>query len=109
MDKLYNEFVAAVARNRGVTSSKVRADYGKGRSMGARDAVAAGLADRVASLEDVIKKMDAGRLTLGVLNDKAAMAVEFPVETQAVLDERWKDENATAAMRSRLKRQGILS
>lgn len=58
VDEAYTAFVKAVARNRGVTASKVRADYGEGRVLGADAALAAGMVDRVATLEEVL-----GRLT----------------------------------------------
>lgn len=50
----YARFVAAVARNRGVSKSKVQKDFGGGRMLAAKDAVAAGLADEVATLDAVV-------------------------------------------------------
>lgn len=57
-DGIYDLFVEAVARNRGVSAEKVRADFGEGDSMLARDAVAAGLANRVATLDQVIAELE---------------------------------------------------
>lgn len=48
------EFVGAVAKGRGRTAAKVRAEFGKGRVIGARAAVAAGMADRLGSLVTVM-------------------------------------------------------
>jgi len=55
----HDMFVNDIARNRKTTASKVNEDYGKGRVMGAEQAVKAGMADRVATLETVISEMQA--------------------------------------------------
>lgn len=54
IDALADVFVAAVARNRGVTEETVLADYGQGGVFVGQAAVAAGLADRLGSFEGVI-------------------------------------------------------
>ncbi|KKK59333.1 hypothetical protein LCGC14_3035450, partial [marine sediment metagenome] len=51
VDKLAGVFVADVARNRGVTETTVLDGFGKGGTFIGTDAVAAGLADRVATFE----------------------------------------------------------
>ena len=48
-------FVKAVARNRGVDIGGVVKGFGQGRMVTARDAVKLGMADRVATLEGVLK------------------------------------------------------
>lgn len=50
----YTSFVKAVARGRGVGVDVVRDGFGEGRVVGAREAVKLGMADRVATLDDVI-------------------------------------------------------
>jgi signal peptide peptidase SppA len=57
VDDVYGEFVADVAAGRGVPESKVRAGYGEGRSLNAARSIAAGLADRVATFDDVISEL----------------------------------------------------
>lgn len=57
VDDVYGEFVADVAAGRGVSESKVRAGYGEGRSLNAARSIAAGLADRVATFDDVISEL----------------------------------------------------
>ncbi len=52
-------FVDAVAANRGVSAEKVLADFGQGKSLVGADAVAAGMADRVGTLEGLIAEMSA--------------------------------------------------
>lgn len=52
----YAEFVRAVAKGRGVSQAKVREDFGRGGVVTAADAVSRGMADRVASLDDVLSR-----------------------------------------------------
>lgn len=54
VDDNYAQFVAAVARGRGASQTAVRGGYGQGRVLSAKDAVAAGMADRVGTLRDVL-------------------------------------------------------
>ncbi len=61
VDEYYRMFVAAVARNRGVATQKVLSDFGQGRTLLARDAVAVGLADRIATLEEVLAELGVDR------------------------------------------------
>jgi ClpP class serine protease len=59
VDKMYGMFVRAVAKGRGVSAAKVDSDFGQGRGLMAKDAVAAGMADRVATLEDTLRRLGA--------------------------------------------------
>ena len=55
VDDYYDSLVRAVARNRGATQKAVREGFGEGRTVGpGARAVKAGLADRVASLNQVL-------------------------------------------------------
>ncbi len=56
----YDRFVKAVARNRGVKAADVRSGFGEGRVVGARQAVSLGMADRIATLEDTIARLQRG-------------------------------------------------
>lgn len=60
VDRLAEEFIGAVARFRGVSPEKVQADFGKGGLLVGRDAVAAGMADRLGSFEEVVGSLSAG-------------------------------------------------
>lgn len=51
------DFIRAVAAGRRVSQAKVKEEFGQGRVFGAREAVARGMADRVATLDDVIAGM----------------------------------------------------
>jgi len=54
-------FVDALARNRDVTTKRVKDDFGQGRIFGAADAVKRGMADRIAPLDQVVRELNAGR------------------------------------------------
>lgn len=57
VDRHYSAFVKDVAKGRGVSVSTVREQFGGGRMIGAQEAVKLGMADRVGSLADTIKRM----------------------------------------------------
>lgn len=54
VDAVYVQFLAAVARGRGVSVAQVKEQYGDGRAFSAPDAKAAGLIDRLATMEQVL-------------------------------------------------------
>jgi signal peptide peptidase SppA len=56
VDGMYSTFVKAVAQQRGTSQGAVREGYGQGRALFAAEAVKAGLADRVGTLDDVLAK-----------------------------------------------------
>ena len=51
----YDQFVAAVAENRGVSENLVREGYGKGRVLPASAALSAGLVDSVGTFDDAVR------------------------------------------------------
>lgn len=53
---VYQRFVKSMAANRGVTPAKVESDFGGGGMLWAKDAVKAGLADGVATMQEVLEK-----------------------------------------------------
>lgn len=57
VDGYYDMFVKAVAAGRGMTAARVKADFGGGRMLLAKDAVAAGMADRVETMDGVIERL----------------------------------------------------
>lgn len=54
VDDYYNLFINAVARHRNVAPQAVREGFGRGRVVGAEEAIQAGMADRVATIDQVI-------------------------------------------------------
>lgn len=61
VDEFYGMFVADVAKGRGATASAVRAGYGEGRMVTAKQAVALGMADRVDTYEGTVEKLVRGK------------------------------------------------
>lgn len=62
VDAYYGAFTKAVAKGRGVPVSTVRGEaFGEGRMRLASEAVAAGMADRVGTLDDTISRYASGR------------------------------------------------
>lgn len=57
VDDYYQMFAGAVARNRGVKRAEVVGGFGEGRVVGAKQAVALGMADRVATLDETIDRL----------------------------------------------------
>ena len=65
VDDYYYEFVKAVAKGRGVSQAKVREGFGQGGMMRASGAITEGMADKVATLDDVLS----GFSSLTVVSD----------------------------------------
>jgi signal peptide peptidase SppA len=59
VDGFYEMFIKAVARGRGVSQASVRGGYGQGRMLMAGAAVTEGMADRVATFDQVLAKLGA--------------------------------------------------
>ncbi len=55
--EIHDTFIKAVARNRGVKPADVREGFGQGRYFGARRAVQLGMADRIATLEETLTRL----------------------------------------------------
>ena len=60
VNQYYGQFVAAVARGRGVSEATVRGGYGQGRMLTAKDAKAAGMVDGIATLEQLLNRLGSG-------------------------------------------------
>lgn len=60
VDYFHGLFVADVAKGRKVSASKVSSDYGEGAVLTADAAVKAGLADRIATLDEVVSSLAGG-------------------------------------------------
>jgi signal peptide peptidase SppA len=54
VDRYYDQFVRAVAAGRSTSMAKVKADMGQGRVFGAVEAVERNMADRIATLDEVL-------------------------------------------------------
>lgn len=65
VDTFGSMFESAVARGRGTTASRVAAEFGQGRMIMAKDAVSAGMADRVATFDQMVSRLARGVVTAG--------------------------------------------
>lgn len=57
VDEAYGYFVKDVARGRGVTPAAVRGGFGEGRALTSKDAKAAGLIDRIGTMDETIARL----------------------------------------------------
>jgi signal peptide peptidase SppA len=57
VDEYYDMFTKAVAKYRGATPSDVREGYGQGRVVGAKEALALNMADRIETLDDTLARL----------------------------------------------------
>jgi signal peptide peptidase SppA len=78
VDDAYGTFVKAVAKGRGVSAADVKAGYGEGRALGAKDALAAGMIDRIGTLDDTLRRMSGAKGSKGL---RADAIVEDTVNT----------------------------
>lgn len=77
VDAIEEVFIADVAAGRNVTAARVRADFGKGAMMPATKAVAAGMADRIGTLEALLNSSSARtRTTLAGSRARASAEIE---------------------------------
>ena len=76
VDAYYAAFVQDVARGRAVSVQEVRSGFGEGRVLGAKDALAAGLVDGIATLETAVVRLAGGA-------KRVAMKAEAPGEIVA--------------------------
>jgi ClpP class serine protease len=60
VNNVHRDFIRAVARNRGARPSDVILNYGQGRVLDTADALAAGMIDGVATLEQVVEMARSG-------------------------------------------------
>ena len=62
VDEYYRMFVQAVARGRAVSMEAVRTTYGEGRVVMAKAALAAGMVDRIDTLDNTIRRVARGSI-----------------------------------------------
>jgi signal peptide peptidase SppA len=82
VDGMGDRFTKAVATQRGVPVEQVRKQMGEGRMLGAKEAVASGMVDRIATLEEVISRAS-GRAPAAVRKGGRASAER----SQALLEQ----------------------
>ncbi len=93
VSEIYGQFINAVARNRGVKPAAVRNGFGDGDMVGASKAVDLGMADRIATMDEVIAELQSRGAGEAVLMgyDQAPMVIASELrerEEVAMGDER---------------------
>lgn len=76
IDETYAQFVADVAAGRGIDASKVEADFGQGRMLTARNALRAGMVDRVDTFEATVHRLMKGDASPVPLIEKDPLPTE---------------------------------
>ena len=74
VDHYYGLFAADVARGRGVAASDVRSGFGEGRMITAADAVKEGMADRIATLDQIVAERSDGSAPIAIAASAALTA-----------------------------------
>lgn len=96
VDAFYAMFKADVAKGRGDTVATVEANYGQGRMVMAKDAVAAGMADRVDTFDGALARAASGKVVSRSARALADASAEFPgaasLEVQQSTEEDRADE-----------------
>jgi signal peptide peptidase SppA len=92
VDDFYDLFTKAVARGRGVAVKNVRNGFGEGRVLTANDAVKQGLADRVATLDDVLSKYGVKPSQGAASSQSGAAAAETQPAIVAMGSSRGEDD-----------------
>jgi signal peptide peptidase SppA len=82
VDKAYGSFVKSIARNRNVSLATVRDGFGQGRSVDGDEAVALGMADSTATLEETLNRFGASMYSRGPTSSVAAPAASRTFATQ---------------------------
>lgn len=103
VDASYDQFLSDVAAGRRTTVAQVRESYGGGRVLGARNALAAGMVDRIATVAATVQRLDRGS---GRTAGRARAAAGLPVlESNAIevhatetADEPWDPAAEGAAL-----------
>jgi capsid assembly protease len=84
VDEAYGRFVRAVARGRSVPVDTVRNGFGEGRVVSAREAVRLGMADRVATIDEVIATMPTTSASSAASTNARLGAVSYEEHGQLV-------------------------
>jgi signal peptide peptidase SppA len=94
VDGFYAQFTKAVAKGRNVSLDAVRNGFGEGRVVDAKQAVAEKMADRIATMDDVLADLASGKLPVAM----KALAVAADVEERAPIAAGPADDDVAAAV-----------
>jgi capsid assembly protease len=109
VDAVYEDFVGAVAKNRGVSVQDVIDNYGEGWTLQARAALKAGMVDSVETIDQVVSRLQATveardlMLTPDEAREAEGMqkfAAAIPPHNTAIVDKPWDGPAATAKVKA---------
>jgi len=83
VNEYYDAFVGGVAKGRGTSASAVRSGYGEGRVFGAKRALSMGMVDRIATLQETLKRLGGNSAGVGADHVGIAQVMGEFVETGA--------------------------
>ena len=94
VDAVYRDFLAAVAKGRGVNVAAVKKNFGQGRVYDAKEALERGMVDKLATAHDALAMLASGKVgRSGVRGEKApviaGMTIVAPVAAADLPDERF--------------------
>lgn len=96
VDSVYDRFIADISKGRGVSKDDIKTKYGQGRVLNADDALAAGMIDEIATLEDVVARLtaapDSSRSSRAAVEPPPAPAADTSQEPAKVTDQDRLDE-----------------
>ena len=81
VDRYYDAFIKAVARNRGVEVDQVRNGFGEGRMVGAKTAMSLGMVDRIETLSETIQRLRRSIVTLNPTQQQQAEDLRMAIQT----------------------------
>jgi len=104
INDMYAAFVTAVARNRSTSAATVEQQYGQGDVMVATRALAAGMVDRIATLEEIVAELAAAAPTTHPTTNKsrsyAGRAAQYQAPpAEATIVNEWEKIRAALAAR----------
>lgn len=97
-DRIYDLFLKHVARGRGMTARQVKEAYGQGRVLHAKDALAAGAIDRIATVSDTIVRLASGKQRKMMAAGAASPSASVSVSSRAAMAQRPAPRAADAPM-----------
>lgn len=71
VDYYYGQFVDSLAASRGVSAAAVRDTFGQGRLVNAKDSLAAGMVDRIATFDDMVARLGSPQGRAAVMKRQA--------------------------------------
>lgn len=107
-DKFYSAFVDRLSKSRGVSRAHVEAHFGQGRVLTAKDAVAAGMADGVRTMEQVLAKLGAGS-GAPAQGLRAMMQETFHIGAEATLSDAVAEAAHRVAVAAPEERQALIN